>query len=128
MKSNWFGGFGSLGGFFGGMGCPACVPAVGAVFSSLGIGLTVGIAVLKWLTLGLLGLGLLGLYGNFRKHGKWIFLIVGLAASVVIFGSSYTTASDYVLYSGAAVLLINAFIDYRHTKKTKACCAVSKRK
>jgi len=127
MKSNLFGGFGGLGGFFGGLGCPACVPALGAVFSSLGIGLTVGIEVLKWLTLGLLGLGLLGLYGNFRKHGKWIFLIVGLAASVVIFGSRYTAASDYVLYSGAAVLLGNAFFDYRHTKKSKACCTITKR-
>lgn len=127
MKSNWFSGAGSgLGSFFG-VGCPACVPAVGALFSAIGLGFLVDMTILKWLTVILLSIGLLGLYANFQKHRKMIFLIIGLTASMAVFSSRYLSESKTILYTGAAVLLVNAFLDIRHTKNCTTCC-VTKRK
>jgi len=107
--------------------CPACIPALGAVFASMGIGFTLGTKVLVFLTIGLLALGLVGLYVNFRKHRTKIFLIIGLIASIALYFAQYADLSKTTFYGGAAVLLVNAILDYRHTKKTKACCAVKKK-
>ena len=106
--------------------CPACIPALAAMFSAMGIGFVIGIKVLIFLTIGLLALGLVGLYVNFRKHGRKIFLIIGLIASIALYFAQYADLSKTTFYGGAAVLFVNAILDYRHTKKTKACCAVKK--
>ncbi len=122
MKPNWIGGTGSgLGSFFG-VGCPACVPAIGAVFSALGIGFLVNFTLLKWLTLVLLTIGVMGLYANSRKHGKKIFLIIGVIASGIVFSSRYIQDSTPALYTGAGILLANAVVDFIKTKKNKICC------
>lgn len=127
MRSRWFSGLGSSTGAFFGVGCPACVPAIGALFSAIGLGFLVNLTILKWLTLALLGIGLLGLYTNMRKHGRKMFLLVGLLASIAVFSSRYVAESNIVLYTGAAVLLVNAFLDYRHTRKIGACCVAGKK-
>jgi len=127
MKSNWLGGTGSMGGVLASAGCPACIPALGAVFSSIGLGFTIGIKLLGIITIALLALGVFGLYGNYRRHGKTIFLFIGLIASVALYAAQYTNTSEPVFYGGAGILLLNAVLDYRHTKKHKSCCSPIKK-
>jgi len=115
-------GFGSgLGSFFS-IGCPVCVPAVGALFSSIGLGIMLNMTFLKSLTLLLLGIGLFGLYFNAQKHKRQTFLVAGIAASFAVFAARYLWESTPVMYLGAAILLGNAFLDYRCAKKAPACC------
>ncbi len=121
INSLWSSGGSALGSFFS-VGCPVCVPAVGAIFSSLGLGLFLNMTFLKWLTLGLLCVGLLGLYANYQKHGESNFLIVGVLASLLVFASRYIWESTLVIYASAAVLLANALLDYQHAKKKGSCC------
>ena len=117
MKSNLASGTGSVGGVLASATCPACIPALGAVFSSLGIGLTLGTKVLVFLTVGLLAVGLGGLYLNYRRHRTKMFLIIGLVASIALFTAQYADLSKVTFYGGAGVLFVNAILDYRHTKK-----------
>lgn len=127
MKSGWFSSASTLGAVVGKVTCPACVPAIASIFSSLGIGFTIGRQVLLWVTIGFLAVGLLGLYTNSRKHGKKIFLLIGLVASIAIFVSRYSPNPNFILYPGAAILLGNALFDYTHTKSHATCCAASKK-
>ncbi len=112
------GGIGSSLGSFFSVACPACVPAVGALFSAIGLGFLVNFTLLKWLTLLLLGIGIAGLYVNARKHGKKRYLFVGLLASFSVFSARYIGEYSPMLYGGAGVLLINAVMDYKMTKKS----------
>ena len=122
----WLSGTGSVGSVLASASCPACIPALAAVFAMLGIGFTIGRTVLGVLTIGLLAVGIVGLYGNFRKHGKKLFLIIGLVASVALFAAQSANLPETTFYGGAGVLLVNAIFDYRHTKKNKTCCVVKK--
>jgi len=128
MKSTALSGTGSLGGVLASATCPACIPALGAVFASLGIGFTLGTKVLIFLTIGLLAFGLVGLYVNYRKHRKRIFLIIGSIASVALFIAQYASLPETAFYGGAGVLLVNAIFDYRHAKKKGSCCIVKQTK
>lgn len=132
MKVNWLSGVGnslgsffSTGGAFFGAACPACVPAVGALFSAIGLGFLVNFTILKWLTIVLLAAGLIGLYVNFQKHGRKSFLILGFLASLVVFSSRYIVENNPALYVGAAALLVNSFFDYRHATCNK-CRKIAK--
>jgi len=126
MKSSWFSGTGSLGGILFSLGCPACVPAMAALFSVLGLGFLINMKILGTITLLFLLLGIGALYINSKKHNKRIFLIIGLVASIGLFSSRYVFTSDIPLYSGAVLLLGNALVDYKHTKKVKSCCLEKK--
>jgi len=128
MKSGWLSGTSTLGAVVGKVTCPACVPALASLFSSLGIGFTVGRQVLLWVTLAFLTIGLVGLYANSRKHGQKIFLLIGLVASIAIFVSRYSPNPNFILYPGAAILLGNALFDYRRTKNHASCCSISKKR
>ncbi len=126
MKTNWFSRFGSAGAAAGVAKCPACIPALSALLSSIGVSLTVGRAILTGVTALLLIIGLIGLYTNMHKHGKKIFSILGFMVSIAIFASRYLSSSNATLYSGAAVLLVNAFLDFKYTKKSAVCCRSEK--
>lgn len=110
-------GVGGLLGIF----CPACVPAIGSIFAAIGLGALVNFKLLGILTATFLILGLLGLFLNYRAHKQVYFLLIGLVASLGVFGGRYLMESPYLLYSGGAVLLGNALFDYRALKKCKSC-------
>jgi hypothetical protein len=92
----------------------------------LGIGFVAARQVLLWLTVAFLAVGLLGLYTNSRRHGKKIFLLIGLAASIIVFASRYSPNPNLILYPGAAILLGNALFDYKHAKSHATCCIPKK--
>ena len=128
MKSNWFSGIGSsIGPIFGvGGHCPACIPALGAVFSAVGLGFLVNVTLFKWLTLAFLSIGLLGLYTNARKHQKKKYLAIGILSSTLVFGARYIITSPTTFYTATGVLFINAVLDYHTTKKNSCSCAIKK--
>jgi len=128
MKSNWLSGLGSTTGAAAStLGCPACIPALGAVFGSLGVSFTAGRLALYVATLVLLLVGVAGLYFNYRKHGKYLYLVLGILVSGLLFYAQQFQ-SDPIIYSGAAVLFLNAIFDYRQTRKKRACCRIKRKK
>jgi len=119
-------GLGSAGSVLAAFGCPACLPALGALVSALGISFTAGKTTLLIITAALLLSGLAGFYINKRKHKKHKYFFIALIVTAFIGIASYQQLPEYTFYSGAGVLLLTAFFDYKEVKKQN-CCNVKRK-
>ncbi len=122
---NWLSNTSSGFGTFFSIGCPACVPAIGGIFSAIGLGFIINMTLLKPITAILLLIGLFGLYGNYKKHKYKTFFVIGAVASFAIFASRYVVEFQPTLYAGAGILFLNAIFDYKYAKKC-GCCEIKK--
>ncbi|MBI4154667.1 hypothetical protein HY498_01110 [Candidatus Woesearchaeota archaeon] len=114
-------GGGAIGGSFFSAFCPACVSFVGSIFTSIGLGALVNFRLLLWITVGLLGIGLMGLFLNLKQHKKKYFLLIGLLASVGVYSGRYLAESLPLIYTSSILLIGNAFFDYKALKICKIC-------
>jgi hypothetical protein len=85
--------------------CPACWPVYAGVLSSVGLGFLMQ-GRYFYVTIGvLLSFSLFSLFYKARNRRGPAPFVLGILAAVIILGGKYLSASNYVLYSGAALLV-----------------------
>lgn len=105
--------------------CPACVPALGALLSAVGLGILADFAVSRGVMLVLLGLALIVLHVSGRVHGRtWPFALAVAAGMLGVFSRNVVLNQTLVYFSGAG-LLAAAIADYGYRRRAPAVCAVA---
>ena len=85
--------------------CPACWPAYIGVLSAIGLGFLARTEYLLPLTAVFLALVLAGLTFGARKRGSYGPLILGLGASAAVLSGKFALHSDFLFYTGLALLV-----------------------
>lgn len=100
--------------------CPACVPALGALLSAVGLGILADFAVSRGVMLVLLGLALIILHVSGRVHGHtWPFALAVAAGMLGVFSRNVVLNQTLVYLSGAG-LLAAAIADYAYRRRAPA--------
>ena len=81
--------------------CPACIPALSALLSSLGV----GFAFVRWLLIGLLLTGVGSIAWAAKLHGRWWILAPGVVGAALIYAGRYIWFSPAVVWTGAAAMV-----------------------
>lgn len=118
-----------VGSFFSGLlavKCPACIPALGAFLSSLGLSFLISQIVLKTVLVSMLALSMLGLIYSYKQH-KNIFpvLMGGVFCVLMYLGRYYYIDADinqYMVYVSIVGLILISVWDFR-IKSKKRCSA-----
>lgn len=107
--------------------CPACVPALGAVLSAVGLGILADFAVSRGVMLVLLGLAFVVLHVSGRVHGRtWPFVLAVAAGMLGVFSRNVVLSQSLVYLSGAG-LLAAAIADFVYRKRVPAVCEIAPR-
>ena len=89
--------------------CPFCVSAYAAVVSALGLGFLLNQRVLVPLLVGFLVVGLCTIGWATRSHRRPGPLLLAAAGSLAVLGGRVVWEIPFVLYSGAALLVLASF-------------------
>src|SRR5437867_2568808 len=81
--------------------CPACVPALSAMLSSLGV----GFAFVRWILIGLLLTGVGSIAWAAKLHGRWWVLAPGVAGATLIYAGRYIWFSPAIVWTGAVAMI-----------------------
>jgi len=85
--------------------CPLCIPALGALLASVGLGVALKLEVLKGLLIFFLGSALLSLGWSLRFHRKWGIFLLGLAGAILIYAGRHIWFNVLLMWTGAAMLI-----------------------
>lgn len=85
--------------------CPLCIPALGALLASVGLGVALNLEVLKVLLIFFLGAALLSLAGSLRFHRNWKIFLLGLAGAIMIYAGRHIWFCVSLMWVGAAMLI-----------------------
>jgi len=86
--------------------CPACWPIYAGVLSAVGLGFLMTGAYFYILVSILLSISLFSLLYKAKTRRGYTPFILGSVSTVIILAGKYFQTSDYVLYSGAAILIV----------------------
>jgi hypothetical protein len=105
--SKWLGGISSVFASVLAFKCPACIPALAAFLSA--VGLSIGNAVfVKWVTVAFLAIGVISLAWSARLHRRWWILAAAVFGAAMIYGGRYLWFSQPLLWAGTAILIGSA--------------------
>lgn len=106
--------------------CPACVPALGALLSALGLGILADFAVSRGVMLVFLGLAFIILHVSGKAHGQlWPFALAVAAGLLGVFARNVVLNQTLVYVSGAG-LVVAAIADFVYRKRAPALvCAAA---
>lgn len=99
--------------------CPACWPIYAGVLSSLGLGFLMQGTYFYIVIGGLLSISLVSLFYKAKTRHGYGSLWLGIAATVIIFGSKYFQLANIYLYSGAVLLIAASLWNNWPRKKVK---------
>ncbi|ODU25254.1 MAG: hypothetical protein ABS95_00580 [Verrucomicrobia bacterium SCN 57-15] len=118
--SKWLGGLSSVLASVLAFKCPACIPALAAFLSA--VGLSVGNAVfVKWLTIAFLAIGVISLAWSARLHRRWWIFAAGILGAAMIYGGRYLWFSPALLWAGTAVLIGSAAANLLMKRRCPHC-------
>lgn len=94
--------------------CPACIPAIGAFLSSIGLGLLISEAILKPLLVVFLAVAILGYFWSYWKEHHNIFpLLSGILMAVSLYIGRYiyidNLLNPILMYGGVTGIIITSF-------------------
>ncbi|MFQ6008037.1 MAG: MerC family mercury resistance protein [Candidatus Zixiibacteriota bacterium] len=98
--------------------CPACWPVYAGVLSSLGLGFLMRGRYFYIVISILLTISLFSLYYKASARRGLVPFLVGCLAAAIILGGKVYSGSDYILYSGAVILIIASIWNNWPIKKT----------
>ncbi|MBI4448833.1 MerC family mercury resistance protein [Candidatus Woesearchaeota archaeon] len=98
------------------VGCPACVPVIGAFLSSIGLGVFTNMWLLRPLATVLFIIGLWGFYANWQRHRKLLLFVGATVSLLTVFSARYVFESTVVMWIAFAMLVVMAVLDYRAAK------------
>ncbi|PIR24920.1 MAG: hypothetical protein COV43_07750 [Deltaproteobacteria bacterium CG11_big_fil_rev_8_21_14_0_20_42_23] len=132
-KSAFLSSIGSFGAAFTVGFCPLCIPAVATLFSALGLGFLLHVAVLQSILVFFIFLTLLGLYWSYRKeHHRFLPFLAGLIMSAALYVGRYVfleaTLNQVLLYGGIVGMISVGIWNMllRKQSRCSACASSSK--
>jgi len=93
--------------------CPLCIPALGALLASVGLGFAVSVSFLQPFLIVLLLISLASLAWAVRLHKQWWVLIVGVIGAFGIYAGRYIWFSQPLMYAGAFLLIGISLANFR---------------
>jgi hypothetical protein len=100
--------------------CPVCWPAIGALFSSIGLGALVSFSAIRPLIALFALLAVWGYVKSYQTHKKAIALWLGILSAIYTVVIYWTLGSAYWIYLGIAGMIIAAVMDVRFKKTCPA--------
>ncbi|MBI4395124.1 MAG: MerC family mercury resistance protein [Candidatus Omnitrophica bacterium] len=85
--------------------CPLCIPALGALLASVGLGFALKLEVLKGLLVFFLAAALLTLGWSFKVHRDWRIFFLGFVGALLIYAGRHVWFNVLLMWSGAAMLI-----------------------
>lgn len=85
--------------------CPLCIPALGPLLASLGLGFVLKFEVIRGLLIFFLGGVVVSLAWSLRLHRKKKIFILGLMGAVLIYAGRYVWFNVSWMWGGAAILI-----------------------
>ena len=85
--------------------CPLCIPALGALLTSLGLGFALKFEVIRGVLIFFLAAAVASLAWSLRSHRKKKIFILGLAGAVVIYTGRHIWFSVLLMWIGAVMLI-----------------------
>ncbi len=116
---------GMIGSIFAVLCCLGFGPLL-AVLSAVGAGFLVNDKVLAPLLLVFLLLGAGGLVLSFRRHHRWLALILHIASGIVVFVFTFVAMNRALIWVGIAGLIAAAVVDFflrRHPQPSSPAAA-----
>lgn len=101
--------------------CPVCLPAIGALLASLGLGFAVSTAFLQPALIVLLLVNLAALARSAVLHRHWWVLAAGVTGGALVYGGRYLWFSGLLMWVGAAILIGTALINFRLKRRCAQC-------
>jgi len=101
--------------------CPLCIPALGGVLASLGLGFAVKVQFLQPFLIVLLCVAIADLVWSVRLHGKWVVALFGSAGAILIYLGRYLWFSQFAMWTGALVLILSSLFNLKMKGKCKQC-------
>lgn len=99
--------------------CPACIPVVGALLSSAGLGFALSADFMRGLLIALLAVSVGSLAWAARRHRRWWVLALGVVGAGSIYLGRHAWFSAPLMWTGAALLIGASLLNIR---VKHACC------
>lgn len=85
--------------------CPLCIPALGALLASIGLGIALKLEVLKGILILFLAVAVISLGWSLRVHKQWRIFFLGLTGALLIYVGRHIWFSISLMWMGAVVLI-----------------------
>ncbi len=85
--------------------CPLCIPALGALLASLGLGFALKFEVIRGMLIFFLVAAVASLAGSLRSHRKKRIFLLGLAGAVLIYAGRHIWFSVPLMWAGVVMLV-----------------------
>lgn len=116
--SKWLGGIASVLSSMAGIHCPFCIPALGALLTSIGLG-AVATQVMHGVLIALLLVSVGSLAWAAKFHRRWWVLPAGVIGATAVYTGRYVWSEPAVMWAGVAVLVGTSLVNLRIKR---ACC------
>jgi len=116
--SKWLGGIASVLSSIAGIHCPFCVPALGALLTSIGLG-AVATQVMHGVLIALLLVSVGSLAWAAKFHHRWWVLPAGAIGAAAVYAGRYVWFEPVVMWLGVTVLVGTSLANLRIKR---ACC------
>lgn len=93
--------------------CPLCIPALGALLASVGLGFAVKVTFLQPFLAVLLLVSLISIAWSVRLHKQWWILLVGVIGAFGIYAGRYVWFSQLLMYVGALLLIGISLVNFK---------------
>ena len=103
------------------MVCPVCIPALGALLASIGLGFAVSIDFMRGLLVVLLAVSVGSLVWATRLHRCWWVLAVGIAGAALLYAGRHIWFSVPLMWTGATTLIGASVLNVRVKRASCAC-------
>lgn len=99
--------------------CPACIPALTAGLSAMGLGFMVSQVVIKSVFISFLLITLAGLFLSYRKKHNNIFPVIGaIIFSTLLYIGRFHSVNQFMLYAGMVGLFAMVILDLNFKAKS----------
>lgn len=85
--------------------CPLCIPALGALLASIGLGFALKLEVLKGILILFLAVAVISLGWSLRVHKQWKIFFLGLIGALLIYTGRHIWFSIFLMWIGTVVLI-----------------------
>lgn len=101
--------------------CPLCIPALGAILASLGLGFALNFEFLKCALIILLIISVSSLAFSVRVHKRWSVFLVGSIGAALIYAGRYTWYNPVLMVFGTISLMGASFWNLKIKMRCNRC-------
>jgi hypothetical protein len=101
--------------------CPLCIPAFGALLSSIGFGFALNFQFLRGTVIALLLLSVFSLAWSARLHKQWAIFFFGTLGAGLVYGGRHLWYSLPLMVIGALMLISASVWNLRAKFASKKC-------